>query len=40
MAMHFHPLTVKRVTPDAAGSAAITLAVPPELRDTFDFKPY
>lgn len=39
MAVHFHPLTVCRVTPDAAGSAAFTLAVPPELRETYDFKP-
>ena len=39
MATHFHPLTVARVTPDAAGSAAITLAVPAGLRDVFDFKP-
>ena len=31
MAIHFHPLTVKRVTPDAAGSAAITFEVPPAL---------
>jgi ring-1,2-phenylacetyl-CoA epoxidase subunit PaaE len=39
MALHFHPLTVKRVTPDAAGCAAITLAVPDALREQFDFKP-
>ena len=39
MAVHFHPLTVARITPDAAGSAAITLAVPPDLRATFDFRP-
>ncbi len=39
MAAHFHSLSVARVTPDAAGSAAITLAVPPTLRDSFDFKP-
>jgi ring-1,2-phenylacetyl-CoA epoxidase subunit PaaE len=39
MALHFHPLRVARVTPDAAGAAAITFAVPPELRDTFDFRP-
>lgn len=39
MAIHFHDLTVKRVTPDAAGSAAITLQVPPGLADTFDFRP-
>jgi ring-1,2-phenylacetyl-CoA epoxidase subunit PaaE len=39
MAAHFHPLTVKRVTPDAAGSAAITLQVPDTLREAFDFRP-
>jgi ring-1,2-phenylacetyl-CoA epoxidase subunit PaaE len=39
MAAHFHPLTVKRIAPDAAGSAAITFAVPDELRSEFDFKP-
>jgi ring-1,2-phenylacetyl-CoA epoxidase subunit PaaE len=39
MALHFHPLTVKRVTPDAAGCAAITLAVPDALREQFDFRP-
>jgi ring-1,2-phenylacetyl-CoA epoxidase subunit PaaE len=38
MALHFHPLTVKRVTPDAAGSAAITFQVPPELADEFAFR--
>jgi ring-1,2-phenylacetyl-CoA epoxidase subunit PaaE len=38
MALHFHPLTVKRVTPDAAGSAAITFQVPRELKDAFDFR--
>ena len=38
MAIHFHPLGVKRVSPDAAGSAAITLAVPDALRDTFVFQ--
>jgi ring-1,2-phenylacetyl-CoA epoxidase subunit PaaE len=39
MAAHFHTLAVKRVTPDAAGSAAITLQVPAELREAFDFRP-
>jgi ring-1,2-phenylacetyl-CoA epoxidase subunit PaaE len=39
MAIHFHELPVKRVTPDAAGSAAITFEVPPALRSAFDFKP-
>jgi ring-1,2-phenylacetyl-CoA epoxidase subunit PaaE len=37
MALHFHPLTVKRVTPDAAGSAAITFQVPRELAREFEF---
>ena len=36
---HFHELAVKRVSPEAAGALAITLAVPPNLRNTFDFKP-
>ena len=35
----FHPLTIQRVTPEAAGAVAITLAVPPELRDTYAFAP-
>ncbi len=39
MAPHFHPLTVKRVTPDAAGSVAITFEVPPELAREFSFRP-
>src|SRR5688572_23565207 len=39
MAIHFHQLTVTRVSPDAAGSAAITLAVPDALRDRFVFQP-
>ncbi|HXD41099.1 MAG TPA: 2Fe-2S iron-sulfur cluster-binding protein [Ramlibacter sp.] len=39
MAAHFHTLAVKRITPDAAGSAAITLQVPAALRDGFDFRP-
>ena len=39
MAIHFRPLTIARVTPDAAGSAAFTLAVPPELRAAYDFRP-
>jgi ring-1,2-phenylacetyl-CoA epoxidase subunit PaaE len=39
MALHFHPLTVKRVTPDAAGSAAITFQVPEALRQEFAFQP-
>ncbi len=39
MAAHFHSLIIERITPDAAGSAAITFAVPPPLRESFDFKP-
>jgi ring-1,2-phenylacetyl-CoA epoxidase subunit PaaE len=39
MAIHFHPLIVRRITPDAASSAAFTLAVPAELRNAFDFQP-
>ena len=38
MALHFHPLAVKRVTPDAAGSAAITFQIPRELKNEFDFR--
>lgn len=36
---HLHELFVKRVTPEAAGAAVVTLAVPPELRDAYDFAP-
>lgn len=36
---HFHELPIKRITPDAAGAAAITLAVPPELREAYAFQP-
>jgi ring-1,2-phenylacetyl-CoA epoxidase subunit PaaE len=36
---HFHELQVKRVSPEAAGAVAITLAVPPERRQTFAFEP-
>lgn len=39
MAIHFRPLSVARVTPDAAGSAAFTLAVPPDMREAYDFRP-
>lgn len=38
-APHFHSLPIKRVVADAAGSAAVTFAVPPEIRDAFDFTP-
>ena len=36
-APRFHPLTVKRVTPEAAGSVAITFEVPADQRDAFVF---
>ena len=36
---HFHQLAVKRVTPEAAGAIAITLAVPHVLLAAFAFKP-
>jgi ring-1,2-phenylacetyl-CoA epoxidase subunit PaaE len=39
MAVHFHPLRIKRVSPEAADSVAITFEVPPALRAAFDFKP-
>ena len=38
-APHFHLLTVKRVSPEAAESAAITFGVPAALRDAFQFEP-
>lgn len=37
-ALHFHELTVKRVSPEAAGSVAITFDIPPEARETFSFQ--
>lgn len=36
---HFHELSVKRVTPQAAGAVAVTLAIAPELRDAYAFTP-
>ncbi len=38
-APRFHALSVKRITPETADGAAITLAVPPELQGSFDFRP-
>ena len=38
-ALRFHDLTVAQVTPEAAGAVAITLAVPTDLRQAFDFAP-
>ena len=37
-ALRFHDLTVTRITPEAAGAVAITLAVPADLRAQFDFQ--
>jgi ring-1,2-phenylacetyl-CoA epoxidase subunit PaaE len=36
---HFHPLFVKTSTPLTADALQITLAIPPDLRDSFAFKP-
>ncbi|MDP3138896.1 MAG: 2Fe-2S iron-sulfur cluster-binding protein [Burkholderiaceae bacterium] len=36
---HFHPLLVRRIVPDAAGSVVVTLQVPPALAGRFDFRP-
>ncbi len=36
---HFHSLFVKRIDPLTAQSFAVTLAIPPDLRDTFAFAP-
>lgn len=35
----FYPLTVSRVTPEAAGSVAVSFAIPAELREQFAFEP-
>ena len=35
----FHDLTVARVSPEAAGSVAITFAVPDDLQESFSFQP-
>jgi len=39
MSMQFHSLRVKRVTPEAGDSMAITFAIPPEKKDIFSFDP-
>jgi ring-1,2-phenylacetyl-CoA epoxidase subunit PaaE len=36
---YFHPLTVTRVTPEAAGAVAISFAIPPDLREIYAFRP-
>ena len=38
-APRFHELTIKRVSPEAAGSVAITFDIPAAARETFDFQP-
>ncbi len=38
-AARFHDLPIARVTPEAAGAVAVTLAVPPEQRAAFAFEP-
>jgi ring-1,2-phenylacetyl-CoA epoxidase subunit PaaE len=38
-APRFHDLTVSRIHPEAAGSVAVSLHIPPELRETFAFEP-
>ena len=39
MAVHFHPLRLHRVSPEAAGAAVLVFQVPAELRADFDFRP-
>ncbi len=39
MALHFHPLKVKRVVSEAANSVAITFSVPADKKDLFAFEP-
>ena len=35
----FHDLTLARISPEAAGSVALSLTIPPHLRETFAFQP-
>jgi ring-1,2-phenylacetyl-CoA epoxidase subunit PaaE len=37
--LRFHELTVKRVSPEAAGSVAVTFDIPAAERDAFKFEP-
>ena len=39
MAVHFHSLSVKRVSREAAGACAITFGIPQPLHAAFDFRP-
>ncbi|NJD24494.1 MAG: phenylacetate-CoA oxygenase/reductase subunit PaaK [Betaproteobacteria bacterium] len=38
-APRFHDLTIKRVHPEAAGSVAVTFAIPDDAREAFRFEP-
>jgi ring-1,2-phenylacetyl-CoA epoxidase subunit PaaE len=38
MSVHFHPLRVAEIVPETADANSIRFDVPPELRDTFQFK--
>lgn len=38
-AIRFHSLRIKRVSPEAAGSVAITFEIPADQRELFDFQP-
>ncbi len=38
-APRFHDLQIARISPEAAGAVAITLTVPDDLRNSFDFQP-
>ena len=38
-ASRFHSLTVKRLSPEAAGSLALTFDIPASQRETFGFEP-
>ena len=38
-ALRFHDLTVKRVSPEAAGAVAITFDIPADARERFAFEP-
>jgi len=36
---YFHPLTIARVTPEAAGAVALSFAIPAELQELYRFTP-
>ncbi len=38
-ALRFHDLTVKRISPEAAGAVAITFDIPASVRERFQFEP-